>query len=150
MAAATRRAAENADVVIMAAAVADYRAAERATHKRKKRDLGSNTSLQLVRNPDILGELGQARSERGVKRPLLVGFAAETERVVEEAKAKLTGKRCDLVVANDVTQPDAGFAVDTNRVILVEAGGARELALASKDEISHAILDRVLEMLSAS
>ena len=150
MAAATRRAAEQADVVIMAAAVADYRAAERATQKRKKRDLGSSTSLALVRNPDILGELGQARAERGVARPLLVGFAAETERVIEEAVAKLGAKRCDLVVANDVTQPDAGFAVDTNRVILVEASGTRELALASKDEISHAILDRVLEMLSAS
>ncbi|HWM85822.1 MAG TPA: bifunctional phosphopantothenoylcysteine decarboxylase/phosphopantothenate--cysteine ligase CoaBC [Kofleriaceae bacterium] len=150
MAAATRRAAETADVVIMAAAVADFRPAEPATRKLKKRDLGASTGLALVRNPDILGELGQARAERASHRPLLVGFAAETDRLVEEARGKLIGKRCDLVVANDVTQPDAGFAVDTNRVVLIDAGGARELELASKDEVSHAILDRVLEMLSPS
>jgi phosphopantothenoylcysteine decarboxylase / phosphopantothenate---cysteine ligase len=150
MAVATRRAAESADVVIMAAAVADYRPAEAAAHKRKKRDLGTSTSLAMVRTTDILAELGQARAERGTSRPLLVGFAAETERVVEEAKAKLSGKRCDLVVANDVTQPDAGFAVDTNRVVLVDAGGTTELPVASKDEISHAILDRVLQMLTSS
>jgi phosphopantothenoylcysteine decarboxylase / phosphopantothenate---cysteine ligase len=150
MAVATRRAAESADVVIMAAAVADYRPAETAPHKRKKRDLGSGTSLAMVRTTDILAELGQARAERGARRPVLVGFAAETERVVEEAKAKLSGKRCDLVVANDVTQPDAGFAVDTNRVVLVDAGGTTELPVASKDEISHAILDRVLQMLTSS
>jgi len=150
MASATRRAAEAADVVIMAAAVADFRAAQPSAQKRKKRDLGSTSSLALARNPDILGDLGQARAERGARRPLLVGFAAETERLVEEARAKLAGKRCDLVVANDVSQPDAGFAVDTNRVVLVDAGGEREVALASKDEIAHAILDRVVEMLSAS
>ena len=147
MAAATRRAAENADAVIMAAAVADFRPAEPSTQKRKKRDMGASPRLELTRNPDILAELGAARSGR---RPLLVGFAAETERVIEEARAKLIGKKCDLVVANDVTQPDAGFSVDTNRVILVDASGARELALASKDEVAHLILDRVVEMLSAS
>jgi phosphopantothenoylcysteine decarboxylase/phosphopantothenate--cysteine ligase len=152
MAAATRRAAESADVVIMAAAVADYRPAEPAGQKRKKRDMGSAPSLALIRNPDILAELGLARAERGSRRPILVGFAAETERLtgrlIEEARGKLVAKKCDLVVANDVTQPDAGFAVDTNRVILVEAGGERELDLASKDEVSHAILDRVVEMLT--
>jgi phosphopantothenoylcysteine decarboxylase / phosphopantothenate---cysteine ligase len=149
MAAATRRASESADVVIMAAAVADFRPAEPAAQKRKKRDLGAAPSLALARNPDILADLGQARAASGARRPILVGFAAETERVVEEAKGKLTGKRCDLVVANDVSQPDAGFEVDTNRVVLVDAQGARELALASKDEVSHAILDRVVEMLSS-
>ena len=148
MAAATRRAAAGADVLIMAAAVADFRPAEPSPHKRKKRDMGATASLELVRNPDILGELGQARAASGARRPLLVGFAAETQRVVEEARAKLSGKKCDLVVANDVTQPDAGFAVDTNRVILVERDRERAIALASKDEVSHAILDRVREMLS--
>lgn len=148
MAAATRRAAESADVVVMAAAVADFRPAETAPHKRKKRDMGASPGLALARNPDILAELGQARAERGSRRPLLVGFAAETQRLVEEARAKLTGKRCDLVVANDVGQPDAGFSVETNRVVLVEAAGERALSLASKDEVSHAILDRVVEMLT--
>jgi phosphopantothenoylcysteine decarboxylase / phosphopantothenate---cysteine ligase len=148
MAAATRRAADSADVVIMSAAVADYRAAEPAAHKRKKRDIGGSLSLTLTANPDILGEMGRARAERGARRPLLVGFAAETQRLIEEARAKLVGKKCDLVVANDVSQPDAGFAVETNRVVLVEAGGERALALASKDEVAHAILDRVVEMLA--
>ena len=149
MAAATRRAAESADVVIMAAAVADFRPAQPAAHKIKKRDASTAPSIALARNPDILAELGAARAERGARRPLLVGFAAETQRLREEARAKLVGKRCDLIVANDVTQPDAGFAVETNRVVLIDAGGDREVALASKDEVSHAILDRVVEMLAA-
>ena len=68
--------------------------------------------------------------------------------MVDYARAKLASKRCDLVVANDVSQPDAGFAVDTNRVTLVDARGAVELPLAGKDEVAHAILDRVVELLA--
>jgi phosphopantothenoylcysteine decarboxylase/phosphopantothenate--cysteine ligase len=146
MAAATARAATGADAVVMAAAVADFRPAEVAAQKLKKRAMGESASLSLARNPDILAGLGATRG--GARRPVLVGFAAETEGVVAEARAKLESKGCDLVVANDVSQPDAGFAVDTNRVVMVEADGAHELPLMSKDEVAHAILDRVVELLA--
>jgi phosphopantothenoylcysteine decarboxylase/phosphopantothenate--cysteine ligase len=148
MAQATAAAASDADVVVMAAAVADFRPAAPAGHKLKKRALGATPAIELTRNPDILAELGAARD--GDARPVLVGFAAETENVVAEARAKLAEKRCDLVVANDVSQPDAGFSVDTNRVVLVEAAGEHALPLLSKDEVAHAILDRVVELLGVS
>ncbi|HLU64813.1 MAG TPA: bifunctional phosphopantothenoylcysteine decarboxylase/phosphopantothenate--cysteine ligase CoaBC [Kofleriaceae bacterium] len=144
MAEATGRAAGAADAVIMAAAVADFRPAAWAEGKLKKEELGEAPSLALARNPDILAGLGAARSGG---RPLLVGFAAETSAVVENARAKLAEKKCDLVVANDVSAPDAGFEVDTNRVWLVEGGGVRELPLMDKDSVAHAILDRVVERL---
>lgn len=144
MAAATEAAAAGADCVVMAAAVADFRPASEAAHKIKKRALAAAHAIELAKNPDILAELGAAREGA---RPLLVGFAAETENLVAEARAKLADKRCDLVVANDVSQADAGFSVETNRVVLVEAGGERELPLMSKDEVAHAILDRVVELL---
>lgn len=147
MAAATERASMGADVVVMAAAVADFRPAQAAPQKIKKRGAGDAPAIALTLNPDILGGLGAARASSGARRPLLVGFAAETENLVESAREKLASKRCDLVVANDVSQPDAGFAVDTNRVTLVDGGGARELPLAGKDEVAHAILDRVVELL---
>jgi len=145
MAAATTAAAAGADAVVMAAAVADFRPAAEAGHKLKKRAIGGAPTIELTRNPDILAELGAGRDGA---RPVLVGFAAETENLVAEARAKLEEKRCDLVVANDVSQSDAGFAVDTNRVVLVEAGRQRELPLMSKDEVAHAILDRVVELLA--
>ena len=146
-AAATETAAAGADVVVMAAAVADFRPADVAAQKIKKTG-GEAPAIALAINPDILGGLGAARAARGDARPLLIGFAAETEKVVDYARAKLASKRCDLVVANDVSQPDAGFAVDTNRVTLVDARGAVELPLAGKDEVAHAILDRVVELLA--
>jgi phosphopantothenoylcysteine decarboxylase/phosphopantothenate--cysteine ligase len=146
MAQATSVAAAGADAVVMAAAVADFRPAAAAGHKLKKRALGAAPTVELARNPDILAELGAARD--GAALPVLVGFAAETENVVAEARAKLGEKRCDLVVANDVSQSDAGFSVETNRVVLVEAGGERALPLMSKDEVAHAILDRVVELLA--
>ncbi len=146
MAAATTAAAAGADAVVMAAAVADFRPKDTAAHKLKKRAIGAAPAVELARNPDILAELGAARG--GGARPILVGFAAETENLVAEARGKLEEKRCDLVVANDVSQADAGFSVDTNRVVLVEAGGQQELPLMSKDEVAHAILDRVVELLA--
>ena len=145
MAQATAAAAGGADAVVMAAAVADFRPAAPAGQKLKKRALGAAPSIELAKNPDILAGLGAGRG--GAARPVLVGFAAETENVVSEARAKLGEKRCDLVVANDVSQTDAGFSVDTNRVVLVEAGGERSLPLMSKDEVAHAILDRVVQLL---
>jgi phosphopantothenoylcysteine decarboxylase/phosphopantothenate--cysteine ligase len=145
MAEATARAAAGADVVIMAAAVADFRPAERALGKLKKDALGDSPSIPLVRNPDILAGLGASRTGG---RPLLVGFAADTEDLVASARGKLIAKRCDLVVANDVSQGDAGFEVDTNRVVLVDAAGAEEVPLMDKDSVAHAILDRVVEKLA--
>jgi phosphopantothenoylcysteine decarboxylase/phosphopantothenate--cysteine ligase len=135
-------AVDSADIVIMAAAVADYRPGKPADQKLKRSQLGAKTELALVANPDLLAELGK---RRGTKRtPLLVGFAAETQHVVDNAKAKLATKRCDLVVANDVSEPGAGFAVDTNRVTVVDHTGAVELPAGTKAEVAHRILDRVL------
>lgn len=140
MASAVTSAATDADAVIMAAAVADYRPAAVAEHKLKKS--ADAMSLALERTTDILATLGASRKGR---RPMLVGFAAETRDVAANAAGKLTAKGCDLVVANDVSQPDAGFEVDTNRVTLVDANGSEDLALASKLAIAHAILDRLVE-----
>ncbi len=124
----------------MAAAVADYRPAKAAKQKLKRGTLGAKTALDLVANADLLAGLGKAR--RG-KRPVLVGFAAETEHLVANAQAKLKSKRCDLIVANDVSAPDAGFAVETNRVTIVDARVAVEVPHGSKAEVAHRILDRV-------
>jgi phosphopantothenoylcysteine decarboxylase/phosphopantothenate--cysteine ligase len=153
-----RQAAQGADVVVMAAAVADFRPAEPAANKLKKEEMpgaggpgatGAEVRIRLERTTDILATLGRQRGERGEKRPLLVGFAAETEAVLENARAKLAKKGCDVVVANDVSQPDAGFAVDTNRVTIVTAEASEALDLASKDEVAHAILDRAAALLDA-
>jgi phosphopantothenoylcysteine decarboxylase/phosphopantothenate--cysteine ligase len=138
-------AAKQADVVVMAAAVADYRPAKPATAKLKRSAVGKAWSLELVANPDVLAGLGAARGK--ARRPVLVGFAAETNDVVANATAKLAAKRCDLVVANDVTEPGAGFGTDTNRVTLVDAAGATPLPAATKQEVAHRILDRVVALL---
>jgi phosphopantothenoylcysteine decarboxylase/phosphopantothenate--cysteine ligase len=145
MQAAVMPRAATQDVVIMAAAVADFRPAERAPGKLKKEALGESPSIALVRNPDILAGLGASRAGG---RPLLVGFAADTEDLVASARSKLIAKRCDLVVANDVSQGDAGFQVDTNRVVLVDSAGAEEVPFMDKDSVAHAILDRVVGKLA--
>jgi phosphopantothenoylcysteine decarboxylase/phosphopantothenate--cysteine ligase len=137
-------AAATADVVVMAAAVADYRVAKPAAQKIKRSDAALR--LELTPNPDLLAGLGAKRKGRS---PLLVGFAAETERVIEHARAKLAKKKVDLIVANDVSEPGAGFAVDTNRVTLVDAAGATEVPAGTKAEVAHRILDRVVAMRSA-
>jgi phosphopantothenoylcysteine decarboxylase/phosphopantothenate--cysteine ligase len=132
-----------ADVVVMAAAVADYRMGEIAGGKLKKSDLGDTPALHLRKNPDLLSELGHR-----LGRPVLVGFAAETSDVEQNALKKLQTKGCDIVVANDVSARDAGFEVDTNRVTLVGPGEAVEhLAFGTKDAIAHQVLDRVLPLL---
>jgi phosphopantothenoylcysteine decarboxylase/phosphopantothenate--cysteine ligase len=150
MDAAVREAARDADVVIMAAAVADFRPRQMAAHKLKKEEiLGSGAlTIALEANPDILAGLGQRRAEQGANRPILVGFAAETENVIANARKKLAQKQCDLVVANDVSEPDAGFEVDTNRVVLVSADEAAYHEIDSKDMIAHRILDRVVVLLA--
>lgn len=148
MAAALDAHAWTADVVVMAAAIADFRPRARSARKLKRTEIGATPALELEANPDLLAGLGAARVARG-GGPLLVGFAAETHDVVAYARAKLAAKGCDLVVANDVTAPGAGFAVDTNHVTLVEADATTELALADKSVVAHRIWDRVAALLAA-
>jgi phosphopantothenoylcysteine decarboxylase/phosphopantothenate--cysteine ligase len=139
-------ATKGADAVIMTAAVADYRPAKESKEKLKRGELGAKMSIDLVANPDVLAELGKQR--RG-KTPLLVGFAAETEDVIENARKKLAAKKCDLIVANDVGEPNAGFSVDTNHVQLVDADEVIDVPPASKAEVAHRILDKVVAMMVA-
>jgi phosphopantothenoylcysteine decarboxylase/phosphopantothenate--cysteine ligase len=140
---AVLRRAAGADVVVMAAAVADFRPKVAGTTKLHKAD--GLPDLVLEPTPDILAELGRRR-EPG---QLLVGFAAETGQVAERATAKLTAKGVDLMVANDVSAPGAGFEHDTNQVTIFGADGSvTPVALSSKDEVADAILDRVCALLS--
>ncbi|GLI40000.1 bifunctional phosphopantothenoylcysteine decarboxylase/phosphopantothenate--cysteine ligase CoaBC [Geobacter hydrogenophilus] len=123
-------------VIVKAAAVADYRPKSRATGKIKKS--ADALVLELEKNPDILAEVGRMKGDR-----VLVGFAAETNDLVENARKKLTGKNLDLVVANDIGQAGAGFNVDTNIAKLLHRDGrVEELPLMGKDEMATIILDR--------
>ena len=131
--------ASSADVVIMAAAVADYAPAGTAPHKIHKD--AATLTVTLARTPDILGELGRLRGDRD--RPFLVGFAAETDDVVAAARRKQRDKRVDLIVANDVSRADAGFEVDTNEVTLVSAAGEKSLPLQSKTAIAQQIVQHI-------
>jgi phosphopantothenoylcysteine decarboxylase / phosphopantothenate---cysteine ligase len=143
---ALANASKGADAIVMTAAVADYRPAREAKEKLKRGDLGAKTAIELVANPDLLAELGKQRKG---KTPLLVGFAAETEDVLDNARKKLAQKKCDLIVANDVSEPNAGFAVDTNHVQLVDAHEVVDVPSAPKSEVAHRILDKIAEMLGA-
>jgi len=143
MARAVEAEAGSMDLYVGAAAVSDYRPATVATEKRKKGE--GDEHLALTRTPDILAGLG-ARFGGKAGAPVLVGFAAETERVVENAREKLQRKRCDLVVANDVREPGAGFGTDTNRVTLVAADGLTEVE-GTKDRVADVVLDWVVPLL---
>ncbi|MCU0511543.1 MAG: bifunctional phosphopantothenoylcysteine decarboxylase/phosphopantothenate--cysteine ligase CoaBC [Anaerolineae bacterium] len=138
-----------ADALIMAAAVADFRPGTVATQKIKKQEDTAGLTLELVRNPDILLQVKAQREQTGWPRRV-IGFAAESEQVLAHAQSKLHRKALDLLVANDITAPDAGFAGDTNRVILLAAdGGQTPLPLLSKTLVSEAIIDRVAALLAA-
>jgi phosphopantothenoylcysteine decarboxylase/phosphopantothenate--cysteine ligase len=134
------------DVVIMAAAVADY--APDAVEREKRAKTTGPLTLTLTPTPDILADLGAQRAARTFTRPVLVGFAAETTEVVARAREKQRRKHVDLIVANNVSRPGAGFDVDTNIVTLVAPEGETELPLQSKRQVAHAILDRVEAMLA--
>jgi phosphopantothenoylcysteine decarboxylase/phosphopantothenate--cysteine ligase len=131
--------ADDADVVVMAAAVADYTPAEKRPQKITKEP--DSLTVTLVRTPDILAELGRLRA--GNDRPLLVGFAAETKDLLSRAREKRREKGADLIVANDVSRADAGFDVDTNEVTLLSADGEEKLPLQSKTAVADAILNRL-------
>jgi phosphopantothenoylcysteine decarboxylase/phosphopantothenate--cysteine ligase len=145
---AVMRAAVGADVVVMAAAVADYTAANPAGGKIAKQD--APLTLTLHRTRDILADLGARRASAAASAPVLVGFAAETDDVVRKARDKRTRKGVDLIVANDVSQPDRGFDVETNAVTIVGASGDAEVPLQRKEGIAAAILDQVEHLLTAS
>ena len=135
---------ENIDVVIKAAAVADYRPVDRSTQKMKKS--GDKLTLNLEKTPDILAELGQQKESR-----ILIGFAAETERLLVHAAEKLQKKNLDLIVANDITREGAGFDVDTNIVKFLHADGrVEELELLSKSQVAQQLLDRVVVLWKTS
>ena len=129
------------DVIIQAAAVSDYRPAEQKDRKIKK-ESGSDLTLILTENPDIAKAVGEQ------KKPgqTLVGFAAETDNLLKNAKSKLGKKKLDLIVANDVTKPGAGFNVDTNIAVLITSDGSTEEPLQTKRQLAERILDNVLEI----
>ncbi len=134
---------DGCDVLLMAAAVADFRPARVADGKLKKDVVGDELAVAMERTPDVLAGLGARR------RPgqTLVGFAAETgDEAVAYGRRKLAAKRLDAVVVNDVARPGAGFDVPTNEVTIVTAGGERHVALTSKGEVAAAVLDTVAEL----
>jgi phosphopantothenoylcysteine decarboxylase/phosphopantothenate--cysteine ligase len=136
-------------VFIGSAAVADFRPATRAEHKIKKESLGDADGLviELVRNPDILAEVGAAS---GRERRLVVGFAAESRDLVAAARRKLERKNCDLIVANDVSREGAGFDADTNAVTFVwPRGEIEELPLLAKRAVAEQLLDRIEKLRGA-
>jgi phosphopantothenoylcysteine decarboxylase/phosphopantothenate--cysteine ligase len=138
--------ADGMRVIVKAAAVADFRPAVYSSGKMKKGEAESMT-LALERNPDILAELGERRRSRG-GGPILVGFAAETADLELHAREKLEKKGCDLLVANDVTEPGSGFGTDTNRVILFSRDAAPEhLPQLAKERVADRILDWVVVLL---
>jgi len=144
---AVMRLAAGADAVVMAAAVADYTPAERAAGKIAKGDAPMTLTLQRTR--DILADLGSMRAGLGPSRPVLVGFAAETDDVLRRAGEKLRRKNVDLIVANDVSMPDRGFDVETNAVTIVGEDGEQAVPLQSKQQVAGVILDRIEALLQA-
>jgi phosphopantothenoylcysteine decarboxylase/phosphopantothenate--cysteine ligase len=128
---------QSMDTVIMAAAVADYRPAEFSPKKIKKEK--NNVTIAMVKNPDILAEMGKKKGTT-----FLVGFAAETEDLLANAQQKLQTKNVDLIIANDVTQPGAGFETDTNIVtLLCRNGKSEKLPQMSKESLAHKIFDKI-------
>jgi phosphopantothenoylcysteine decarboxylase/phosphopantothenate--cysteine ligase len=135
----------DADALLMAAAVADYRPKSPSPGKIKRSE--GVPELELEPTEDILAAAVQARARKG--NPIvIVGFAAESQNLLDNARAKLEAKGVDLIVANDISAPDAGFEVDTNRVMLVDASGEQPLPLAPKSVVAEAVLDRVVGLLA--
>ncbi len=135
--------AEQMDIVIMAAAVADYSPARFSRQKIKKSD--KDIDIELTRTTDILMKLGEKKTDRVI----LVGFCAESQDLVQNAFAKLRKKNLDLIIANDITQPGAGFDSDTNRVLLIDQEeNVEELPLMDKAEVAERILDKIQEIIA--
>mgnify|MGYP001299054508 FL=1 len=126
---------DNNDLIIMSAAVSDYRVKQKFDQKIKKEKL---SSIDLEKNPDILAQIDN-------KKIVKVGFAAESENLIENAKKKLSSKDCNLIVANDITLEGSGFGSDNNKATLVHKEGCDDLPLMKKSELAHKILDRTIE-----
>ena len=136
---------DSMSVVVKAAAVSDFRPAECSPGKLKKS--GASLAMKLATNPDILKTLGEKKKVG--HPPLLVGFAAESDTLIEEGRRKLAEKNLDLIAVNDITADDAGFAVDTNRIIILDRDGSEErLPLLGKEATSDLIWNRVVKMLT--
>jgi phosphopantothenoylcysteine decarboxylase/phosphopantothenate--cysteine ligase len=155
MAEAVLAAVDDADVLIMAAAVSDFRPETEAEQKIKRGGLDSY-SLKLTKTIDILAAVAERKEKTGKppnetiggKPTITVGFAAETQNLIENAREKVLKKKLSLIVANDVTAKDSGFFVDTNRVTIIDAGGgAQTLPLMSKAEVAEAVCERVERLL---
>ncbi|MFH1038287.1 MAG: bifunctional phosphopantothenoylcysteine decarboxylase/phosphopantothenate--cysteine ligase CoaBC [PVC group bacterium] len=137
MRAAVMEHAPSADAVVMAAAVSDYRPARFSPSKLKK--VEERISLSLVRNPDILGELGRRKGGA-----FLAGFSADTENIVDNAREKLKCKGLDLIVANDISAPGSGFGAETNRATVIHRDGrVEEWPMMSKDDLAGRIIDLI-------
>lgn len=135
----------DADVVVKAAAVADFRPATTSDEKIKK--AAGTPTVELVPNPDTLQELGDARRDGSLALPVLVGFAAETHDVEAHGRDKLVRKGADLLAVNDVSASDAGFATDTNRIVILSEEGRADVPLSSKYEVADRLLDEVVKRL---
>ena len=143
MAEAVKSRADECDIIIKSAAVADYRPTTVATEKIKKKD-GEHSSIELERTEDILSYLGEHKRDN----QFICGFSMETENMLENSKAKLKKKNVDMIVANNLRTAGAGFGTDTNVVTLITADDAKELPIMSKDEVAHAIFDEIGRKLS--
>src|SRR6056297_633748 len=130
---------ENADIIIMAAAVSDYRPQEVSSQKIKKSD--GNLELKLERTTDILAELGKMKKTS----QLLIGFAAETENLLENAQQKLRKKQADYIIANDISNKNIAFGSDKNQVNILSKEGSVQLPLAEKEDLAHKIFDYITD-----
>jgi len=145
---AVLKASQSADVLLMAAAVADFTPSHPAGQKIKKQ--AGAPKIDLKPTNDILAAIAMQRNQSGMPR-VVFGFAAETQDLLDNAQAKLQAKKLDLIAANDVSAADAGFGVDTNRVTLLRADGSREaLPLLSKDEVAEIIVKELIKILGKS
>lgn len=137
---AVKNEAKNADIIVKAAAVADYRPVSVAENKIKKTD--TDAKIELERTDDILACLGASRRDGQI----ICGFSMETENMLENSRAKLKKKNIDMIVANNLKTEGAGFGVDTNVVTLITPESEEELEIMSKDEVAHRILDKLLSL----
>ena len=139
---AVTRESEDADLVIMAAAVADYTPSEYSDEKVKKKE--GDLSIPLKRTRDILAWLGEHKHDG----QFLCGFSMETQNMIENSRAKLIRKNADMVVANNLKDPGAGFGTETNLVTLITAEGERQMELMSKEDVAHAVISEISDSMS--
>ena len=133
---------DESTILIKAAAVADYRVTQISNQKLKKTN--QPLEIHLVENPDILKEVAKKK-----KNQIVVGFAAETENLIENGQKKLHSKKLDMLIANDVSNPNSTFNSDTNQIRIITPSGTSEiLPIASKDEVAHHILNEIVKLIS--